>query len=524
MSFTASSITADADLTQYCIITGSGQPAYTLDSLSVYIPLGSPQYITFTGSINPAIITSFGPSYSQKFIGNDNSIYFQILNDDDGNIGDLNITNIKLNIVQTTALSAAENDEILFSPLIDIPNFYNSDYNPTINNGMDNRLSLKYLDIDYTTGMNEPVNLDLLLDGDGTRASIQDSNYSTIRHITPRYIGCKNTSEKINEWTTSSLNSGNYGKTPSIESLKTSVAYCESAGGYAPDRMDVSSATVKYIINQDGTIQDPKSSPNVLQNLQGLFQTGERLIINENIDKPKKIIKGGYRIVPILYNQIGHYLSDGYPIWLGSSTNYLTFESRTPTTPIQSIALQTTGSVLGKQFINSGSGVGWENSIYISGSTSFHQYYSGSSTNENTFYQYGFNIYTTSSGFEPFDLPVSFEPGDEFRFDGVEANTFMIISSSLVTNPLNPALNNVIKIVLNKPIPSSFCDNISTGNILNKFVLRRYVPDPDSIIFEGLKDPSNAQGPFILKPEFVVPELNKGISEFITDLTQKGLI
>ena len=41
--------------------------------------------------------------------------------------------------------------------------------------------------------------------------------------------------------------------------------------------------------------------------------------------------------------------------------------------------------------------------------------------------------------------------------------------------------------------------------------------------FEGYK-PIGAEGPFIIKPEFVNGELNKSIDEYITDLTQKGLL
>jgi hypothetical protein len=40
---------------------------------------------------------------------------------------------------------------------------------------------------------------------------------------------------------------------------------------------------------------------------------------------------------------------------------------------------------------------------------------------------------------------------------------------------------------------------------------------------EGFK-PTNANGPYIVRPEYVVPELNKSVDQFILDLTQKGLI
>ena len=58
---------------------------------------------------------------------------------------------------------------------------------------------------------------------------------------------------------------------------------------------------------------------------------------------------------------------------------------------------------------------------------------------------------------------------------------------------------------------------------LDQFLIRRYVDDATQILMEGFK-PINSQGPYIVRPEYVVPELNKSIDEFILELTQKGLI
>ena len=58
---------------------------------------------------------------------------------------------------------------------------------------------------------------------------------------------------------------------------------------------------------------------------------------------------------------------------------------------------------------------------------------------------------------------------------------------------------------------------------MDHFLIRRYVDDATTAIIEGFK-PSNSTGPYIVKPEFVVPELNKSVDQFILDLTQKGLI
>ena len=63
----------------------------------------------------------------------------------------------------------------------------------------------------------------------------------------------------------------------------------------------------------------------------------------------------------------------------------------------------------------------------------------------------------------------------------------------------------------------------STGVNYNQFLIRRYVDDASAIIFEGLK-PGNSNGPYIIKPQYLSPELNLKIDTYITDLTNKGLL
>ncbi len=68
-----------------------------------------------------------------------------------------------------------------------------------------------------------------------------------------------------------------------------------------------------------------------------------------------------------------------------------------------------------------------------------------------------------------------------------------------------------LTITVNKPLPS-------TGVNYNQFLIRRYVDDASAIIFEGLK-PGNTDGPYIIKPQYLNPELNAKIDNYITDLT-----
>jgi hypothetical protein len=77
-----------------------------------------------------------------------------------------------------------------------------------------------------------------------------------------------------------------------------------------------------------------------------------------------------------------------------------------------------------------------------------------------------------------------------------------------------------IEVHFNAPLPIS----ASASNFnLDHFLIRRYVDDATTAIIEGFA-PAGSTGPYIIKPEFVVPELDKDIDSFILDLTQKGLL
>ena len=125
------------------------------------------------------------------------------------------------------------------------------------------------------------------------------------------------------------------------------------------------------------------------------------------------------------------------------------------------------------------------------------------------------NIYQETipnSGFFPFNIPWGLQPGDEFRFEGREDRVWMVEEAGVGDLSGIPIL--VIRV-----------DNIlpSTGVNYNQFLIRRYVDDASAIIFEGLK-PGNADGPYIIRPQYLSPELNSKIDKYITDLTNKGLL
>jgi len=127
----------------------------------------------------------------------------------------------------------------------------------------------------------------------------------------------------------------------------------------------------------------------------------------------------------------------------------------------------------------------------------------------------------SGSLFNTISLPLSFKIGDEFRFGGNEDNTYMVneIQESVPFqyNPSNPAVSaSAIQIKLDKQISGSYID-------VNQFLVRRYVDDASMILLDGFQ-PENSSGPYILKPEFVTPQLNNNINTYIKNLTEKGLL
>jgi len=65
------------------------------------------------------------------------------------------------------------------------------DADPLLNNVLENRPNPYYIDVDYSTSQNIPVNLQTILSGSGTRFPIPESNYTIKRSANPRYFGSK---------------------------------------------------------------------------------------------------------------------------------------------------------------------------------------------------------------------------------------------------------------------------------------------------------------------------------------------
>jgi hypothetical protein len=118
------------------------------------------------------------------------------------------------------------------------------------------------------------------------------------------------------------------------------------------------------------------------------------------------------------------------------------------------------------------------------------------------------------SKFNKITNPVEFLPGDEIRFEGNESKVVEVISTLETTGSGVYGSDPILLIYTNQNISGSNWD-------VTKFAVRRYVEKADQIIF---KNTIANQGPFIVKPQYITNKLDENIDDYITDLTNKGLI
>ena len=126
------------------------------------------------------------------------------------------------------------------------------------------------------------------------------------------------------------------------------------------------------------------------------------------------------------------------------------------------------------------------------------------------------------SGFNPIVLPWSIKYGDEFRFEGREDFVYQVgkVFAPWESGSGRLTQTGSVEVHFNGNLPVSAS---SSAFNLDHFLIRRYVDDPAQIIMEGFR-PISSSGPYIVRPEYVVPELDKSVDQFVLDLTQKGLL
>jgi hypothetical protein len=124
----------------------------------------------------------------------------------------------------------------------------------------------------------------------------------------------------------------------------------------------------------------------------------------------------------------------------------------------------------------------------------------------------------SGSGFNPVTLDWSVKYGDEFKFEGREDRVFVVkeVYGPEDQSPKRISNTGSVEVHFNSGLPSASIN-------LDHFAIRRYVDDASQILIEGFK-PNNSSGPYILRPEYIVSELDRNVDDFILILKEKGLI
>jgi hypothetical protein len=145
--------------------------------------------------------------------------------------------------------------------------FEHSDYNVIVNNIAGARNSSYYFDLDYSYNTFLPVNLLLVLSGSSAVATVQDSNYTTRRIISSRYVGSRNTSARYNYYTPSSDSASfedgtigvwsgdkSYGQTAAIDLHTNYFAVFEEVEDAFPKKSLGSKILISKLIDKDGNV------------------------------------------------------------------------------------------------------------------------------------------------------------------------------------------------------------------------------------------------------------------------------
>ena len=211
------------------------------------------------------------------------------------------------------------------------------DCQPLFNNVIDNRLSTLYFDVDYTSGLLNPINILPISNRDAEFFPVPDSNYTSQRSILPRYNGSKLNGLLLNKFSPSGTpytenniqkiwgGDSSFGKKPVIEQTKAFFGFFQLLVPTSPELEFATQAKLKYIIGIDGTAYKPipKDAPS-FYDVEGTFEQGNIVDVSledtlqtddpsltnaavginlDNFNKKAGVIKGARRIDPIITTQ-----------------------------------------------------------------------------------------------------------------------------------------------------------------------------------------------------------------------------
>lgn len=232
----------------------------------------------------------------------------------------------------TQSIAPASNTLTILDPFITQP-FEGTDCDVTYGWVQSYPYSQYYMDVDYADSATVPVNQQLLISGTATPAQVKDYYYEANRHTLPRYKGSRASSLNYNEYTgpiDTNINIGtpygnypvegyqgdtSYGKVAAIDQYKSYAARFQYIAGYGPEMYNALLVYVTDIVDELGTVQQPKLNNPSYYNLVNAFNQGEQATIKlldaqgstqfAGLNNTFNIIRAGKRIETPLYTYTG---------------------------------------------------------------------------------------------------------------------------------------------------------------------------------------------------------------------------
>jgi len=192
-----------------------------------------------------------------------------------------------------------------------------TDCQPLLNNFVNQRTNPYLMDIDYNFQGNTiyfssslaPVNFKQILSGSAIRAAVPVSNYTQFSSISPRYLGAKSTSQRLNVWSVG--DTGTFGKNPTVELRDAYFGYFNDLDDPYPNINNLTRVNLNYLIDEQGNALPPSLNQLSIDTFQTVFpnETLGKLAVKSgenqyrSLGKPAVIERMMQYVTPIMYSQ-----------------------------------------------------------------------------------------------------------------------------------------------------------------------------------------------------------------------------
>ena len=188
--------------------------------------------------------------------------------------------------------------------------FNNSpDCQPLLNNVSVGVANDRIQEVDYTTGIYDPINFQAIIDGTAVKSTIPELFYTSEALGQPRFLGSRSNNKFVNRWSVG--DTGTLGKTPSIELRDAFFGYFNDLSDPYPNINGVTRVNLNYLIDEQGNALPPSLEPITIDTFEAVFPntTRARLAVKsgktqyKNLGKPSPIGNSMQYVSPIIYSQ-----------------------------------------------------------------------------------------------------------------------------------------------------------------------------------------------------------------------------